>query len=320
MKKVERVHEPGKERVAVVGAGLMGHGIAQVFALGGHQVWLHDSDEGRLEKALAGIRGNLDLLVQGGVVDAARVAPCLGRIQTTPSLAQAAGHADLVVEAVYEDLAVKRSVFAALAAVCPPHTIFASNTSGLSVNRLAEGCAYAERMVVAHFWNPPHIFSIVEVVPGKRTSPATVEGLCAALKGCGKRPVVLKQNIPGHIGNRLQFALFREALSLVQRGVASAEDVDAVVELTFGRRLPVTGPLKSADLGGLDLFYSIASYLFKDLDNSKEPPPLLADAIEAGHLGAKTGEGLMEWPEGSAADLKRRRDASLIRWLKETGE
>lgn len=305
--------------VAVVGAGLMGHGIAQAFALGGFEVRFNDLTPERLQRGLDGIRANMDVFVQNDLASAPQAQRALRRIRGTTELAEALQGVDFVVEAVFEDLGVKQQVFAQCEALCPSHTVLASNTSGLSVNEIARAAQAPERVIVAHFWNPPHLMTLVEVVPGRHTAPATVQLTCDVLRRCGKRPIVLQRDVPGHIGNRLQYALLREALYIVQQGIASAEDVDAVVELTIGRRLAVTGPLKSADLGGLDVFEAICSYLFGDLDNATEPSGILTEPVSRGDYGAKTGKGIYEWPPERLRETLAAREAELIRWLKAEG-
>lgn len=309
---------PEIKEVAVIGAGLMGHGIAQEFALAGFQVRLQDVTEERVRRGIEGIRANLDFFVQNELARPEQVEPTVSRLKGFTDLAEAVEGVDFVLEAVSEDLKLKQELFGRFEHLCPKHTILASNTSGLSVNRIAEGTTCPERVIVAHHWNPPHLIPLVEVVPAERTSVDTVELTCKLLRRCGKQPVVLNRDVPGFIGNRLQFALYREAMSIVERGIASPEAVDAVVELTFGRRLPVTGPIKSGDLAGLDVFLSISEYLFKDIESSTEPPRSLAEAVKRGDLGVKTGKGVYDWTPESIAEIKAARERELVRWLKRT--
>jgi 3-hydroxybutyryl-CoA dehydrogenase len=304
--------------VAVIGAGLMGPGIALTFARGGFNVRLHDLTADKVQRALDRIRADLALFVENGLASASDVEDTVGRIQGTTDLADALHEAHYVVEAVFEDLAVKQQLFREFERLCPAPTVLASNTSALSVDDIACTARCPERVIAANYWNPPHILPLVEVVPGRRTSTDTVEFTCEILRRSGKRPVVLQKYVPGYIGNRLQFALLREAVSLVERGIASAEDVDAVVEQSFGRRLAVTGPLKTADLGGLDVFLSISRTLFQDLNNSSEAARLLLEAVQQGHLGAKTGKGIYDWPPERIQEVKAARDRELMRWLKVT--
>jgi 3-hydroxybutyryl-CoA dehydrogenase len=303
--------------VAVVGAGLMGPGIALTLARGGFNVRLNDLTAEKVQRALDRIRADLALFVENGLASASDAEGALGHIEGTTDLAEALHEAHYVVEAVFEDLAVKQQLFREFERLCPAQAVLASNTSALSVDDIAAAVRWPERVIAANYWNPPHILPLVEVVPGHRTSADTVEFTCDILRRSGKRPVVLRKYVPGYIGNRLQFALLREAVSLVERGIASAEDVDAVVELSFGRRLAVTGPLKTADLGGLDVFLAIARNLFQDLDSSSEAPALLVDAVQQGNMGAKTGKGIYDWPPERIQEVKATRDHELMRWLKQ---
>jgi len=299
-------------RIAVVGAGLMGHGIAQEFALAGYAVTLHDVDAGRLRDATGRMRANLRLLADAGLVEAARVEAVPATIRTTTELAEAVGDADVVVEAVYEHLPLKHEVFRQLDRHAPSSAILASNTSTFMPSVLAEGTAHPERVLVAHYFNPPYLIPLVEVVPGARTAEETVQTMVALLTGVGKEPVVVRQETPGFIANRLQSALRREALSIVARGIATPHDVDRVVRTGFGRRLAVAGPFELTELIGLDLALAIAEQLYPTLESSPEPPPILRDKVARGELGVKTGQGFYEWtPEGAAA-LRERVGRALI--------
>jgi 3-hydroxybutyryl-CoA dehydrogenase len=304
------------QKVLVVGSGLMGHGIGQTFALGGYQVTLNDLDEERLQRALDGIRRNLSLFSEEGLVTPGDAEAALGRIKLDVDLPRAAREVDLVVEATFEDLEGKRGVLRRLGELCPPRTLLASNTSGLSVNAMAPATGRADRFVVAHFWNPPHLIPLVEVVRGDNTAESTIQTMVAVLRSIGKVPVVVQKDVLGFVGNRLQYALFREALALVQNGVCTAEDVDTVVKMSFGRRLTTAGPLETADINGTDLVYSISQYLFPDLDASRVPHPFFKQLIEKGHVGVKVGKGFRDWPGGLADEIRQRRDRELIRWLK----
>ncbi len=306
----------GIRKVLIVGAGLMGHGIGQVFAQGGYAVVLNDLDEERLARAVDRIRQNLDLFVQEALLTPDDAANARARISTEVDLARAARDADLVVEATFEDLESKRGVLRRLTEVCPERTLLASNTSGLSVNAMAPATGRPDRFVVAHFWNPPHLIPLVEVVRGDQTAEATITTLVAVLRSIGKAPVVVQKDVLGFVGNRLQYALFREALALIQNGVCTAEDIDTVVKTSFGRRLTTAGPLETADLNGTDLFYRISQYLFPDLDASTEPHPFFKTLIAEGRIGVKVGQGFRAWPGDRAERVRQARDRELIRWLK----
>ena len=299
----------------MVGAGTMGHSIALEFALGGYQVNLVDRNEAILEGALTAMRRDLGTLVAAGAADGAAFEETLGRVSCVVGLAEAVKEGDYVVEAVNEDLALKQAVFRDLGRLASPHAILASNTSGLSVRAIADASGRPERTLITHYWNPPHLIPLVEVVPGEQTSEGVLQMVQEVLTGLGKRVVVLRKDVPGFIGNRLQFAMLREALSLVERGVATAEDIDTVVRYSLGRRLGVLGPCEIADFGGLDVFYSILTYLAPDLSRATEPPSLLADALRRGDLGVKTGRGIHTWSAELIEARREARDRALLRWL-----
>ena len=306
----------GIRKVLVVGSGLMGHGIGQVFAQGGYDVVLNDLDDERLGRAVEGIRRNLNLFVQEELITPADAAKAIARISTDADLPRAARDADLVVEATFENLESKREVLGRIGQLVPERTVLASNTSGLSCNAMAPSTGRPDRFVVAHFWNPPHLIPLVEVVRGDQTAESTIQTMVGALKSIGKAPVVVQKDVLGFVGNRLQYALFREALALIQDGVCTAEDIDTVVKTSFGRRLTTAGPLETADINGTDLFYNISQYLFRDLDASTEPHPYFKALIAEGRTGVKVGRGFRDWPGDRAQRIRERRDRELIRWLK----
>lgn len=306
---------PVPGHVLVVGAGLMGAGIAQIFALAGHQVSLVDTAVQVRATALDRCRTQCAALVAAGLLTAAEVEAAAARVAVHAELDAALAAApvpQLVVEAAAEHLAMKRMLFAALDRATPPTTILGTNSSGLSIGAIAEGLAHPERVCGVHFWNPPLLLPLVEVVCGPATSAATVRRARALLEGAGKRPVVVRRDVPGFIGNRLQHALQREAMALVAEGVATAEDVDLVVTQGFGRRLGVVGPLAICDLAGLDLVLDVDTYLLRDLNASPEPSPLLVDLVADGSLGVKTGAGFHQWTSTEIDRVIAARDAALV--------
>jgi 3-hydroxybutyryl-CoA dehydrogenase len=305
------------QRITVVGAGLMGHGISQVFASAGFDVAITDANPAALPKAVEGIRTILELFRENQLITRDQAEDAVRRVRTEPDLQKALDGAQYVVEAVFEDIELKRKVFGDLDRLCPPDVILTSNTSGLSANDIAQGLARQERFCVTHFWNPPHFVPLVEVVRADRRSGTTISTAVDVLRKAGKVPVVVQKDVPGFVGNRLQYALFREAVALVEQGVVTAEDVDTVVEMSFGRRYPSVGPLKTADLNGTGLFATIASYLFRDLDCAQEPHKLLKDLVAGGNVGVKSGRGFFEWTPEMAAETIRRRDLQLIRFLQQ---
>jgi 3-hydroxybutyryl-CoA dehydrogenase len=291
------------EQIAVIGAGLMGHGLAQVFAQAGHPVTIHDPDPAALGSVRERVAANLREL--GGDPDAAQ------RITPHAELADAVAQADVVFEAAPERVALKQEVFAALERHAPPDAILATNTSVIPVARIAERVRSAGRVVGTHWWNPPYLVPLVEVVQAQRSDPAVVEATIALLRRAGKEPVHVRRDVPGFVGNRLQHALWREAFALVAAGVCDAETVDQVVRLGFGRRLAVMGPIETADYIGLDLTLDIHEQILHDLDVTPGPSPHLRELVERGDLGMKTGRGFRAWE----ADDQARARAVLLEHL-----
>ena len=299
-----------------VGTGTMGHGTAVMFAKAGYNVKMYGRTQESIDRGMKGIRNALETYKAHQLVTEAEVPQILARVQGVTSLEEAARDADFVIESVAEELAVKQVIFKQLDQLCPERTIFATNTSGLSPSAVAEAVSRKDKFVVAHFWNPPHLVPLVEVVPGKHTAQKTVDVTWELMEKIGKKPVALKREALGFIGNRLQLAMLREALYIVQEGIATPEAVDATVRYSLGRRYGVTGPLESADLGGLDIFQNISGYLYKDLCNDPSSSPLLAETVARGDLGAKTGKGFYDWTNPEVlGKLKKEREAVLIEWL-----
>jgi len=291
----------------------MGHGIAQEFALAGFEVALHDLSDERLQEALLGVRDNLTHLAGLGVVAGADIEPALGRIHTTTALHEAGEGCDLVVEAVYEDLGLKQRIFRELDRACPPHAILASNSSTLTPGKLASTTQRPDKVLVAHYFNPPYLLPLVEIVRGPETSAATVELVWELLAGIGKTPVLVRKAVPGFIGNRLQMALLREALSIVEQGIATPQDVDCVIRNSFGRRLAAAGVFEIFEIAGWDLVLTACSNLLPEISASKDVPQLLKDRVDRKELGIKTGKGFYEWTESDAAALKERIADVLLR-------
>jgi 3-hydroxybutyryl-CoA dehydrogenase len=283
-----------KARIAVVGAGLMGHGIAQVFALAGHDVAITDSFNPNLETVKTRISDNLrDLGDDETAVD---------RVRPIADLAAAVGDADFVVEAISEDLPLKQKLFAEIENHVRPDTILASNTSVIPITAIMQGLRERARALGTHWWNPPYLVPLVEVIGTQWTSPQAIEWTMALHAAAGKQPAHVKKDVPGFIGNRLQHALWREAVSLVEHGICDAETVDTVIKAAFGRRLAVLGPLENADLVGTDLTLAIHKTVLPDIDSRPAPSPYLEALVAAGKLGFKSGEGFRKWsPEEQAA-------------------
>ena len=284
------------ERVTVLGAGVMGHGIAQVAAMAGHRVTLHDPDAAAAERGLARIRANLDKGVSLGKVRAEERAEALDRISPAPSLAAACARAELVVEAAPERMELKRSLFREVEAAASPSALLATNTSSLSIDAIAEVLAEPGRFLGLHFFNPVHLMALVEVVRGSRTDAAVLDAGVAFARGLGKEPIVVR-DAPGFASSRLGVALGLEAMRMVEEGVAEPAAIDKAMEL--GYRHPM-GPLRLTDLVGLDVRLAIAEYLHEKLGGERyRPPAILRRMVEEGKLGRKTGEGFYRWDKGA---------------------
>ncbi len=292
-----------KARIAVVGAGLMGHGIAQVFALAGHDVAITDSFAKNLDTATARIAGNLhDLGDDESAV--LRVKPCT-------ALADAVRDADYVVEAIAEDLALKQKLFAEIERHVRADTILASNTSVIPITSIMQGLNRRERALGTHWWNPPFLVPLVEVIETQWTSPQALDWTMRLHEAAGKKPAHVKKDVPGFIGNRLQHALWREAIALVEHGICDAATVDAVIKASFGRRLAVLGPLENADLVGTDLTLAIHNTVLPAIESKPGPSPYLERLVADGKLGFKSGEGFRKWSAEEQAALRAKVMAHL---------
>lgn len=294
------------KNILICGAGMMGKNIAFVFASNpDFDIALYDLYE---TDVYAGIRTNTKQLVDKGVMTAEEVEERLSRISFTTDIdSPLVAQADFVIEAVFEDMGIKQETFAKLEARCRADAIFCTNSSVMSPSQISEKMTHRERFVGTHFWNPGHLIPLVEVVKSDASSDEVANTVMEVLRSVGKKPVLCKKDVPGFIANRMQHALWREAISIVERGIADAATVDEAVRYSFGLRLPQLAPMENADMVGLDLTYSIHDYILSDLEDSHAPSPLLTELKEAGKLGFKTGEGFQSWTKEetakSAADL-----------------
>jgi 3-hydroxybutyryl-CoA dehydrogenase len=300
--------------IAVIGNGIIGHGIAEIFAGAGWKVRLIGRDARSLASARKKIGASQRLFVANKLMTEARRKAALGRISTTTKL-EDAKDAELVIEAVPEDMALKRRLFGRLDRICAAAAILASS-SGHLVSELVDEVGNRGRVVATHFWYPPQLIPLVEVCAGPETAPDIVPRICDILREVGKEPVVIDKEVPGFIGNRIQFAALREAWALYAAGIASAEAIDAVVRNSIGRRLGVTGPIESADLGGLDTMVAFARFLQPHLDAAPLPPAALDRLVAAGNRGLPSGRGIYDWSSRDGAALLDARKAELFRWLK----
>ena len=287
-----------KARIAVIGAGMMGHGIAQVFALAGHDVTITDPVAAALAVAKDRIVANLRDL--GDDVTAVE------RVTPIADLAACVKAADYVVECAPEDLALKQKLFAEIEGYVGADTILASNTSVIPITGIMQGLKKRERALGTHWWNPPFLIPLVEVIGTEWTSPATIDFTMRLHADAGKTPVHVKKDVPGFVANRLQHALWREAISLVERGICDADMVDTVIKASFGRRLAVLGPIENSDLVGTELTLAIHNTVLADIESRPGPSPLLAKMIADGKLGMKSGEGFLKWTPEKQAALRTR--------------
>lgn len=295
--------DPG--RVAVLGAGLMGLGIGQVLAAAGHDVGIFDPSPAQVDSVHGRAAAAFALLGQDpeGVT----------RLRPTDDLEEALAGAGLVVEAGPEDVEVKRRIFADAVAAGTPEAVLTTNTSSIPVASLADPLGDdARRFLATHFWHPPYLVPLVEVVPGERTSPGAVTEVVSLLSAAGLRPVRLGVDVPGFVGNRLQHALKREAIALVASGVCDAETIDTVTKWGFGLRLPVLGPLEQSDMVGLELTLAVHRELMPTLDTTPRAHPLLEQKVTEGKLGMATGEGFRSWTADEAEAARRRVTEYLV--------
>jgi 3-hydroxybutyryl-CoA dehydrogenase len=283
-------------KVAVIGAGLMGHGLALVFAEGGHDVLITDAFPGTLNTVKTRIAETLKSL--------GRNETGVANVKTDPSLETAVTDADFIVEAAPEKLELKQDLFARIETAAKPGAILASNTSVIPITQIMARVKTKHRTIGTHWWNPPYLVPLVEVIQTPDTSPEVVAITMSLMRQLGKVPVHVKRDVPGFVGNRLQHALWREAISLVENGVCDAETVDLVVKNSFGRRLAVLGPLENADLIGTDLTLDIHNQVLHALEDSKVPSPYLETLVRDGNLGFKSNQGFKSWTDENKDTLR----------------
>ena len=301
-----------KAVIGVVGTGLMGVGIATQSALHGHRTIVHDVDPARLASVAPKAEAVLDELIDAGRIDHAAKQAALARIETHAQLDVMAS-AQFVIEAIPEVLELKHRLYAALTELMADDAILASNTSGFPPDQLVAPLRAKERFLIAHFWNPPHMIPLVEVVPGTATAPEVTERTAALMSAIGMEPVVLAKAIPGFVGNRLQFAVLREALNIVRSGAATPDVVDRVMKASLGRRWGIVGPLEGADMGGLGTFLDISTHLMPELAKDEDVLDLLRAQVNAGRVGVRSGAGFYEWDDAHLARVKAGRKQVISR-------
>ena len=305
------------QQIAVIGAGLMGHGIAQEFAFAGYQVHLHDVSSEKVRAGIDRIQGNLQMFVENDLAQPNQIDETLNRIHGADQLEVVGQMADFVVEAVIENLPLKQEIFRQLDQICSPHTILASNTTAQMPSQISVHAQRKDKILNTHYFNPPYLIPLVELIRSPQTSDETLQVAYDLMVKIGKTPAIIQKEVPGFVGPRLQAALIREAFSIVERGIASAEDVDLVVRNSFGRRLSVAGPFQVFELAGWDLVLAAFEDLYKDLNSSSDINPLLNELVETDRLGVKSGEGFYEWTPEKIEEIRDRMNRALIGRMKE---
>ncbi len=297
----------------------MGHGIAQEFACAGYSVHLHDITEELLNSAYVQIGKNLSMLAEKSVIEETSIPETMHRVHTTTELSAAAETADFVIEAVTENLTLKQKIFKELDSLCQPHTILASNTTALMPSQIGAKTKRADKILNTHYFNPPYLIPLVELIRSPETSDNTVSVTFDLLTAIGKTPAIIEKEALGFVGPRLQAALIREAFAIVEQGIASAETVDLVVRNSFGRRLSVAGPFEVFELAGWDLVLAAFEELYKDLNSSPNINPLLREMVDTDKLGVKSGKGFYEWTDERQQKLRERMSQALIHAMQQDG-
>jgi 3-hydroxybutyryl-CoA dehydrogenase len=306
----------GFQRAAVLGTGQMGPGIAMLLAHGGLETVLVSRTAGGAEQGLRQARDLLQFWRERDLTTEADRQATLGRLTATSTRAVAVRDADLVIESVLEDLGLKQELFRALEREVHDATLLCTNTSGLRITDIAAGMQRPERAYTTHFWNPPHLVQLVEIIVGERSDLAGAERLRTLLRACGKRPVIGLKDVPGQLGNRLQHAVIREALYMLEQGIASAEDIEESLKAGPASRWPVYGPFEHNDMVGLELTRAVQTAVIPSLAANDRPAALLDEKIAAGDVGVKSGQGHYAWTPERAAAVRRRRDEFLVERLR----
>jgi len=304
------------QHITVVGTGMIGADVTLLCAMMDYPVIMLGRTPESLERGLSRLRKNLAALVKATVYTRTEADNILSRIHTETQMSIAVQQADFVLEGIVEDIAVKQALFAELDQLCPPHTVLASGTSGLSPNDIGVNIGRQDKMLVAHFWNPPYLVPLVELVAHDHLSPESLDRVLEFLKALGKTPIVLKKDILGHIGNRLQYAIFRESLHLIEQGVATPDDIDQVMINSLGPRYSMIGPMEYMDSVGLDLQVAVQRYLYPTLSDAKQSQNILMEKHHNGDYGAKTGKGFYDWSVKSLDEVVTRQNFRFVERLK----
>lgn len=302
-------------KIGVAGGGIMGSGIAQTLAQYGYKVVVTDIDEKYLENTRRIININQKTMIDEGLLTAELAEETLKNISYSIDKS-VFRDADMIVEAIIEKIEIKQDFWQEVEGIAGDNCIFATNTSGLSINSICSKVLNKKRFIGMHWWNPSHIIPLIELIKAEDTSNETVAVLEELVAAIGKESVVVLKDVSGFIGNRIQFAVYREALKIVEEGIATVEDVDKAMKYGPGFRYPVLGPFETADLGGLDTFYYISSYLFNELSAEKEPTRLQRELMEENNLGVKTGKGWYDYSNGKGEEAMAKRDKNFYKMLK----
>ena len=306
----------GWETAAAVGSGMMGPGTALVLALGGmRSTILSRTSDGAARGVETAIR-QARILAENELVTAEQAARAEALIAGSTAFDEVISAAHVVIESAPEDMALKQDLFARMDALTGPGTVLASNTSSLSITAIAAKCRHPERVLTTHFWNPPYLMPLVEIVKGEKTSHEAALAVRQLLISCGKTPVMVRKDRPGQLGNRLQMALVREAANIIAQGIADAEDIDTVMKNGLGMRMPAYGLLEHMDVAGMDLSSAVMEYVVKDLYNEPRAPEYVREMVRRRDFGVKTGRGFYDWSVKNVAEVKAERDAFLVEVLR----
>lgn len=305
------------ERLTIIGSGTMGHSITLCAAWAGLYVNMFGLSDADIAAGMDAIEKKLANMEKSDLLKPGEKEGILRRIMVATSIDSAVKDASFVIECIPEDVKLKNEMFQQLDIKCHPDVVLASNTSGLRLSDISKGTVHSQRILITHFWNPAHLIPLVEVLRSSVTKEVVFQRTMDLLTFMGKKTIEIKKEIEGLVGNRLQFALFREAQHLLDQGIASKEDIDSAVTYGIGRRLSVSGPIMSADLGGLDIFNSVSNNLFRSLSNAKESYPTLRDLVSEVKLGDKSGQGYYQWNDDFSRKMNEIRELELIRLMKE---
>ena len=305
-----------KDQLTVIGAGMMGPGIATCAALAGHPVVIVHRSPASADRAVEAVRRNLLQLADGKLIDRAQAERAREKVRLEPDLARGLQGSFWVIETINEDLAAKQALFKSLDEMTDPSVMLTSNTSGLCITDIAAQVKHPHRTATTHFWFPGHLVPLVEIVMGPQTEMSVAERLKELLLEWGKAPVIVKKDVPGQLANRILQAVIREATYIVESGLASAEDVDTAIKMGFGIRMPAWGPLEHIDAVGLDLAIAVQNSVLPSLYNDAAPTGRLKELVKSGNLGHKTGAGFYDWKVKDMASLARSRDQFVMQTLR----